>query len=246
MALTTTATAGDIINRAAAECGFAPVTDPIASADAKFQQMRYLLNTAGEELCIGHPWEQFVTSAVIDENTPRDDAGFELPADYYYLIPQTGWDTDKRLPIGGPLTAQEWTYVIGRDLATSTLFTSFRLFNGRFNLYPTPSLTAPFTFTYEYIKKNWVVEEDGTTEKDEVTASTDVVQFDKTLITRYLKLKYLEAANFDTAKPQADFNQVFSFLTGKDKSAPVLDAGSGGYGFPYLGTQNVPFTGFGQ
>jgi len=247
MATTTFTTAGEIINRAAAECGFAPVVDPLQSTDAKFQQMKYLLDTAGEELCIAHPWEWLITSATIDESTTRNsEGGFEIPDDYYYLVPQTGWDTDKRLPIGGPLTAQEWTYIIGRDLATSTLFTSFRLFGGLFYLYPDPP-QAPdtFTFTYEYINKNWVLNEGDEAPKDSVENSGDIVRMDRTLVTRYLKLKYLEASGFDTAKAQADFNQMFDFLTGKDKSAKVLNAGGNMGAFPYLTWRNVPFTDYG-
>ena len=246
MAITTFTTAGDVINRAAAECGFAPVDDPVTSTDAKFQQMRYLLNTAGEELCLAHPWEWLVTSATIDENTVRNsEGGFEIPSDYYYLIPQTGWDTDKRLPIGGPLTAQEWTYVISRDVDTSTLFTSFRLFGGLFYLYPNPPQSPDtFTFKYEYINKNWVQGSDQT-KKDAVTAADDTVLMDRTLISRYLKLKYLEASGFDTTKAQADFNQMFDFLTGKDKSAKVLNAGGMNGAYSYLSWHNVPFTDYG-
>jgi len=247
MAITTFTTAGEVINRAAAECGFAPVNDPLASSDAKFQQMVYLLNTAGEELSLAYPWEWLVKTATIDENTPRVDSGFEIPEDYYYIVPQTGWDTDRRLPLGGPLTAQEWTYLLGRDLVSSTLFSSFRLFQGKFHLYPSPSLTDPFTFTYEYIKKTWVVDaDDPNIEKDKVEKSDDVVQYDKTLITRYLKLKFLESSGFDTTKAQGDFNQVFEFLTGKDKSAKVLNMGGVGVGYPYLSQLNVPDTNYGQ
>ena len=69
--------------------------------------------------------------------------------------------------------------------------------------------------------------------------------FLETLITRYVKLKYLEASGFDTTKAQDDFAQTFSFLTGFDKGAKVLNAGRGGRGFPYLSIWNVPDSGFG-
>ena len=49
MAITTTTTAANILNTAAAEAGIAPVADPYASDDKTFQQMRYLLNTARSE-----------------------------------------------------------------------------------------------------------------------------------------------------------------------------------------------------
>ena len=68
---------------------------------------------------------------------------------------------------------------------------------------------------------------------------------DKTLISRYLKVKYLESAGFDTTKAQDDFAQTFSFLTGFDKSAPILNQGRSTRRYPYLSVLNLPDTGYG-
>jgi hypothetical protein len=78
-----------------------------------------------------------------------------------------------------------------------------------------------------------------------VTLPSDKPLFDKTLITRALKVKYLEAGGFDTTKAQDDYNQIFKFLTGTDKGAPVLNAGRGRGSFPYLSMNNVGDTGYG-
>ena len=80
--------------------------------------------------------------------------------------------------------------------------------------------------------------------KPQVDVGTDRPLYDKTLITRYLKLKWLEAGGFATDKAQMDFNQSFSFITGFDKSAPILNAGNR-RGFPYISMWNVPDTGYG-
>jgi hypothetical protein len=69
--------------------------------------------------------------------------------------------------------------------------------------------------------------------------------FDKTLITRAVKVKYLESGGFDTTKAQGDYNQIFAFLTGNDKGAPVLNAGRSRGNYPYLSPWNTPDTGFG-
>jgi hypothetical protein len=80
---------------------------------------------------------------------------------------------------------------------------------------------------------------------DEIIAATELPLFDKTLITRALKVKYLESGGFDTTKAQADYNQIFAFLTGTDKGAPVLNAGRKRGGFPLLSAYNVGDSGFG-
>lgn len=244
MTLSTVATANTILNRVAAEVGIAPVVDPYASVDPIFVQMTYLLNTAGEELMYAHQWE-FLTREHQILTIDTDTGAYPLPDDFGYMINQTGWERAENVPLGGPLSASDWTYLKGRDLASTTLYASFRIADGNFNIYPTPPPTG-LDINFEYNSINWVSDGQVTPSfKSEVNTGSDVPQFDKTLITRYVKLKYLEASGFDTTKAQADFGQIFSFLTGFDKAAPVLSAGNNGRTFPYLSVLNIGDSGYG-
>ena len=242
MAIGTLTNAGDILNRVAAEVGIQPVVSPYTNIDPAFIQMQYLLNTAGEELMYSAAWEllvrshQFVTAV-------GDTGVYDLPDDFAYMINQTLWERSENIPLGGPLSAQEWTYLKGRDFASSTLYASFRIAQGTFNLYPDPPAVG-LDINFEYITKNWAVNSDGDP-IDRVATDEDVPQFDRTLITRAVKVKFLEAGGFDTTKAQADLNQIFGLLTGNEKASPVLDAGRNGFGIPYLGDGNIPFTNFG-
>lgn len=244
MPVTTTAIANDILNRVAAEVGLAPVSDPYASTDQSFIQMKYLLDICGEELVQAYPWgllvksEQFTTQA-------GDSGDYPLPADYSSMINQTGWDRGRNVPLHGPLSAQDWTYLLGRDLVSSTIYASFRLAEGKFKIFPTDPVPEGLDINYEYISKNWAKSSAGI-EQDRVLKGSDTVNYDKTLVSRYLKVKFLEAKGFDSSKAQADFNQTFSFLTGTDKGAKVLNAGGTGGGYPYLDMwRNTPDTGYG-
>jgi hypothetical protein len=245
MAISKQTTANDILNRVAAEVGIAPVTDPYSSPDQVFIQMKYLLNTAGEELVQAYPWEFLVAEHQID--TLDTDTGiYPLPDDFGYMINQTGWEQKENVPLAGPLSAQDWTYLKGRDLAQNTLYANFRIADGSFNVFPQPPPNG-LDITFEYISVNWV--KDTTTSpatyKQEVSQGSDVPVYDKTLITRYLKLKYLQAGGFEAQNAQADFNQTFSFITGQDKSAAIINAGRGTRGYPYLSMWNLPDTGMG-
>lgn len=245
MPSTTLINAETIINRVAAECGVQPVNDPFGTNDPTFVQLRFLLNTAGEQLLQEYPWEilqkeeSFIT-------TDTDSGNYDLPEDFSYMIDQTGWERSQNVPLGGPLSPQDWSYLLGRDLVNHTIYASFRLTEGLFKLFPQPP-PENLDINYEYISKNWVI--DGTNPdilKDAVIIGADIPMYDKTLITRYLKMKFLEAKGFDSTKAQDDFYQTFSFLTGKDKGAGILNAGRGGRGYPYLdGYRNVPDTGYG-
>ncbi len=84
-------TANDIINRAAVECGLLRDNNPVGSTDENFIQLTELLNAVGQELVEVHPWQVLVKEHQI--TTSRFDTGnYPLPADFAYMIDQSGWE----------------------------------------------------------------------------------------------------------------------------------------------------------
>jgi len=239
------ATVNDVLNRVAAEVGLEPATDPYSDPSQHFVQMKFLLQTAGEELALAFPWEFLVRSHQIT-TADTDTGNYDLPDDFLQMIDQTGWERSQNVPLFGPLSAQDWTYLLGRDLVTFTIYASFRLKDGAFSIFPQPPPNG-LDINFEYQSRNWVQDAtDPELFKPEFTSGGDFVLYDRTLSTRYLKTKWLEAKGFDTTKPQDDFNQTFNFLTGKDKGGEILSAGRNGRQFPYLDSRyNTPDTGFG-
>lgn len=236
----------DLLNRVAAEVGLTPVADPWADQSQHFLQMRYLLQTAGEELTLAHPWEwQLASHNILTQ--AAETGNYDLPDDFLQMIDQTGWERNSNVPLLGPLSPQDWTYLLGRDLVSSTIYASFRLKEGKFSLFPQPP-PAGLDVNFEYQSKNWVSDGQPTpTLTDTVVSGSEVTLFDRTLISRYLKLKWLESKGFDTTKPQDDFNLVFGSLTGKDKGGEILSAGRYQRSFPYLDArQSTPDSGFGH
>ena len=246
MTLTRTGTAGSIINRAAIEIGLTPATDPYASGDASFIQLRNLLNTAGEELATAYNWE-FLNRSHQITTVDTDTGNYPLPEDFLFMIPQSGWERNNRVPLFGPLSPQDWTYLEGRKLASNTIYASFRLRDGQFSIFPQPPPNN-LDINFEYQSKNWVLDTSEVTPeyKDEAVQASDVVLFDKVLTARYLKVKYLEAKGLDSSKAVDDFTQMMAFITNLDKSAEIINAGGRGGGFPYLNARrNLPDTNFG-
>jgi hypothetical protein len=246
MTATLRATATEIINRVAAECKLTPITDPYNTTDENFTTMTYLLNIAGEELCQLYPWEFLVREHAI--NTLDTDSGnYDLPEDFLYMINQTGWERAENVPLYGPLSGQDWQYLLGRDLVSHTIYASFRIKEGKFSIFPQPPPNG-LDIHFEYIARNWVVDsETGNALVDRVNAGADTPLFDRTLLSRYLKVKWKEANSLDTTKAQADLNQMFQMLTAHDKGAQVLTAGRNARGYPYLNSwTSVPDTGYGS
>ncbi|MDB4312051.1 TMEM243 family protein [bacterium] len=240
MPLTTADTANNILNRVAAEVGLDPVADPWADTAQHFLQMRYLLQTAGEELSMAHVWEWQTKSHSIVTGA-LDTGKYPLPDDYLQMIDQTGWERSENVPLFGPLSAQDWTYLLGRDLVSYTIYASFRIHDGQFQIFPQPPPEG-LNISFEYQSKDWIV--GGGTDLD---AGTDTPMFDRTLISRYLKVKWLESKGFDTSKAQDDFNAVFGSITSKDKGNEIISSGRNARAFPYLDSRyNTKDSGYGH
>ncbi len=239
------ATANDILNRVAAEVGLEPVDDPYGSTQQEFKQMTYLMNIAGEELCQIYPWEFLMREHSV-QTLSTDSGNYDLPDDYLYMLNQTGWERAENVPLFGPLSPQDWQYLLGRDLVSHTIYASFRIQQGKFTIFPQPPPDG-LDIHFEYVSKNWVQDSSSSNFQDKVKVGADTPMFDRTLLSRMIKVKFLEAKGLDTTKPQADLNQSFQMLTSHDKSAPILSAGRTGRGFPYLdGFCSVPDSGYGR
>lgn len=244
------AEAGNVINRAAAETGITPVDNPYLSADDTFKQLVQLLNSAGEEMLALHEWNKLNrTHTIVTGTTVANPVGtgkYDLPADFGYFIDQTGWDKTERLPLGGPMTSQDYAYLVNTNLANSTVFVTFRQNEGQFWVLPDPPLSGQ-ELNFQYISRNWV-QPAGTTSVDDRTdtasAFADVVLFEPILIIKFLKLRLLEAKGFDTTAAVGQFLTAFNSWTGKDVAAPILRMARSRV-FPYLGWRNIPETGYG-
>lgn len=233
-------TAATIINQAASECGLTAVEDPYASTDPAFIQLRNILTSSGRELLGLHEWQKMMRTHTFTTTT---DTEYPLPDDFGYMIDQTYWDRTNRMPLGGPLSPQDWSFLIGGNITLGTVYVTFRVVEGVMRLLPDPP-GAGHDIRYEYICKNWVLDKDGTTYKDAPEDKDDVILYESILAVKFLKLRFLEAKGFDTSAAMEQFTNVFMQWTGKDVSAPILSMARNRI-FPYLGYRNIPETNYG-
>jgi len=235
--------AGTIINRTAVEVGLLPVADPFSSTDAGFTQLTALLNIAGLELAAMFEWQE-LTSTFSFNTTADIVAGYaQLPNDYDRFIQQTGWDYSNEVPVIGPLSPQQWSYMIGRQLITDTIYVSYRINKGQIEIFPNPPPTNA-TVTFQYISTNWATNalEEGI---DFCTVTGDVVLLDSTLMQKFLKVKFLDAKNLPSSAAHAEFENLLQNRLGNQKGGQILHIGGVGR-YPLLNMiNNVPDTGYG-
>jgi hypothetical protein len=233
-------TAGDIVTNVGIEVGLPKVSDPFISTDPQYIRMIVLLNTAGNELLDMYPWCRLQNR--FSFTTIGGQLDYPLPLDYNAMLDQTMWKKGGLYP-GFPISIQSWQYLANVQAAI-TIQVIFMERDGLVSVAPGTQADLAINFMYE--SRGWVYTGDQAY-ADNCKTSADVVLHDPTLITRYLKMKFLEAVGFDTQKATDDFNLVLENRQSKDRSAPILNTGRPGAIGPYrlIDGFNAPQTGFG-
>jgi hypothetical protein len=238
-------TAQNIINRAMVELGLGSSSDVFASVDPKIVQLRGLLNSCGQDLVESFEWEYMRGEHSITTSS-SDTGSYPLPDDFGYMINQTNWNRTDQLPMSGTLTAQQWAYLQGRGLGSSTIYMSFRIMENTFNVFPDDPVPDAKTLTFEYISRYWVIlTGNSTPDSDAVTANGDVVLFKPTMIVQYLRYKFLDAKGFDSSSALGAFTKAYLQATGGNKGAAILNAGGNFGGIPLLDYRNIPVSNYG-
>jgi len=236
--------ANQIINRAALECGLLPVSDPVSSDDESFIQLTGLLNSSGEELVEMFEWQGLRKKYEI--TTQGGDTGtYDLPDDFSYMIDQTGWNKTSRLPVGGPMSAQSWSYLDGSGFLESPIYAIFEIVGNKFELYPQPPAPG-IEVAFQYQSRNWVTDPTTKIASDTIGDGADLVMFEPIMAIKMLKAMFLSAKGLPAQDAKAEFESLFLGRTGKDTGAQVINAAGAGTGIPLLNQWNVPWTGYGS
>jgi hypothetical protein len=247
MAVSRFSSVNDIINRAAVEVGLDPAADVLASSNTAFTQMKYLLTSALQELMILFPWQNLIRSYSYTSGV-SETGDLALPSDFAYMIDQTGWERSSNVPLIGPLSPQDWTYLLGRDLVGSTIYASFRFDQNQLRIFPNTPMPAGIQINFEYISRN-LLTIDGSNPveySDEPTQSADIVQLPADMVIKMLKAMFLDAKSMDSTGAWNAFARSFSSWSGKDNGAKIVNAAGAWRGFPYVDSfRNLPDTGYG-
>lgn len=237
-------TAGAIVNQVSMEVGLGKHTDPYASTDPLIQQLCGLLNSAGRELVALNNWSwmqrewKFTTDGI--------KSFWELPDAWGTMTDQSAWQRSNRLPLGGPLGPQQWQYLKGLRLGSSTIYLSYRLWEGGLDFWPSPP-PANIEIAMEYISNAWVWDVTTDSYKSDAYIQSDVVLHFPVLIQQLLKLRWLEAKSLPTMAASEQYGLTLSDRIGKDNSAPVVNLAWGPRLLDrYLNPLNIPWTDFGR
>lgn len=236
----------EVVNLAAQSVGHPVTTDVASSLDEAILRMGFYTNQSCMELLDKNNWQSLIktgTIAVIADAPGQTEKGFTLPADFHRFVDETQWNATSRLPALGPISPQNWQYMIVRGESSINRFT-WRRRDGLLYIKSPPSTSQNFTF--EYISKNWAVDADDSSAKGLMIKNGDYHLFAWNLVVLFARWKWLEAEGYDSSSAETAFNTALESHTGGDKGASTLSLVPGG-SFPYISPErNLPPSGYGS
>jgi hypothetical protein len=232
-------TAGQIINTVAVEVFGTETGDPYASTDANFIRLRTLLKASGRELVGARDWKVLVKGCTITGDGVTST--FNLPADFLRMVDDTGWNRGTKFPIG-LVSSRGWQHLQARSLSGS-VSTLYRIVQGQMQFYEAPAAAGVIGF--DYVSLFWV-KSDGAASADQYvpSASGDVVMLEPHLVSRALKVKFLDTTGQDSGAARQEYQAAFEAAAGTEP-ARTLSLNGGG-GDPLLSSANLPATPWGQ
>lgn len=236
----------EAVQLVAQSVGHPKPVDVAGSLDEAVLRMGWYVNQACTELRTATNWnelmQEYVMSIVADAPGQKEKA-FPLPDDYYKFIDDTHWNRNTQLPAVGPVTPQDWQWMVVRNALILTRF-MWRVRDNQLWIKSPPEVEQ--TFSFEYISKNWAVDGDDATPKDLMTKNADYHIYPWELVVLGGRAKWLKNEGYDAKQAEEDYQSALQARVGSDLGATTLSIVPG-TAFPYLNAfRNLPGTGYGS
>lgn len=205
-------------------CGRSNVPVPSAVfaniGDTQILQMVRLLEEEGRDLSMRGAW-QGITFEATHTTTADEDQGtiVSIATNGFRAIKNgTFWDRSANLQILGPLTDEEWQRI--KAMSTSGPRYHYRIRGGKLLITPTPA--ASLSWAFEYVSKNWILDNDGSTYKQYFTEDTDTLLIPEELAIQGLRWRWLRAKGLDYAEEFETYEAQVKQALGEDGGKPRL------------------------
>lgn len=204
-------------------CGRTGVPQPatvVGSSDKQIAQILGLLEEEGNDLASRASWQGITFEAslttIADEN--QGPIATIAANGYRYIVNETIWDRTRRLPVCGPLDAQEWQTL--KAYFVNGPYYRYRIRGDQLLVNPTPP--AGESWFFEYVSQNWITSADGVTYKQYFTADTDIVILPETLVLMGLRWRWKREKGLDYAEDFRTYEAQVTDACGRDGGKPVL------------------------
>jgi hypothetical protein len=203
-------------------------TTVMGSTDPLILQAKALLEEEGNDLASRGIWQSLSLEASLTTVAAESQGLIDTicsgggtsptPTGFRYMINQTIWSRTRRLPVSGPLDAQEWQML--KALFVNGPYYRHRIRGGQLLVNPTPP--AGESWYFEYVSQFWIQNAASTLTYQFFAADTDVVLLPGTLLLQGLRWRWLREKGMDYAEPFRTYEMQVKDALGRDGGRPVL------------------------
>lgn len=198
----------------------------VGSSDPQITNMLFLAEQEGQELAARYPWQVLTREktfqSVVDQlqgTIGETDSIILTPADNYdYIMNDTMWFVDSRIPILGPNTSETWQ--ARQTMGVTGPYPRYRIRGNEVLFLPSPTLVEDVTF--EFYTKNWIHQDTGDVFKDVFTDDTDTVLLDSRLVTLGCLWRWKAARGLDYAQDFDTYERAVADKTARDGPKPII------------------------
>ena len=197
----------------------------MGSTDTQVLQILALLEEEGNDLAARGSWQEltFETSVTTTANESQGTMDTLCPNGFRYIKNQTIWSRTRRLPVCGPLDAQEWQML--KALFVNGPYYRFRIRGNELLVNPTPP--ADESWYWEYVSQNWILGADLTSYRQYFSLDTDTVILPETLVLMGLRWRWKKEKGLDYAEDMRTYEMQIKDAMGRDGGKRVLHADGG-------------------
>lgn len=168
--------------------------------------------------------------------------GYSMPSDFEYFVQRSYWDGNMLWELMGPITAQE-KQVLRYGTVASGPRQKFYVRSNKLYLVPVPSDDGTVA-AFDYYSNAWCQSAGGTAQT-RWTADTDTYKLDEDCFIQGMKWRFLRAKGLDYQQEKYDYDTDCMRVLARDGGARDLSL-TQNTGLKFLGTDNIPDSGFGQ
>jgi len=192
-------------------------TAVVTSQDPQVLQFLALANEEGQTLAEATNWQALTTEATfVTVATEIQGALATIAPGCKFIVNDTIWNRDLRMPVFGPLVAQTWQQQ--KAMYLQGPWNQFRVVNDSIKFLPTP--VAGQNCYFEYVTKNWT-----SAGADEFQSDSDTALLDESVMVMGLIWRFRQAKGLDFSADLEKYSRRVSDMVAREAPKPMLDMG---------------------
>ena len=214
-----------LVNGAQDTIGLVRSSTVVASTDGNVRTLLALAQTEGQELLERFAWpETQLEASHTTLAAELQGVMATIAPGFAYMINQSFWDRTLTQPVTGPLSPQEWQFLVAR--VTTGPYASYRIRGGSLYAYPAPP--AGNSWKFEYQTENFC-QSSGGAAQSAWAADTDTGILDENLMQMGVVWRFKKKNGLDYSEDFRIYEQKIANTTARVGGKPVLNMSGGGY-----------------